>query len=68
VLPDGWFRCWAAMPYTGDTADLALALLGVHAAVIYAGSSSAGVLIWGVQFEPGDRPRGYAGKESHAAQ
>jgi hypothetical protein len=68
ALPDGWFRCWAAMPYSGATAAFNFSLLGMHAAFTYAGNSSAGLLIWGVQFEPGDRPRGYVGAESHAAQ
>jgi hypothetical protein len=68
ALPDGWFRCWAATPYSGATAALNVALLGMHGAVAYRGSSSAGLLIWGVQFEPGERPRGYAGAESHAGQ
>lgn len=68
VLPDGWFRCWAAMPYFGDTAVFNIAMLGMHAAVEYRGSSSAGLLIWGTQFEPGVRPRGYAGAESRTPQ
>jgi hypothetical protein len=68
ALPDGWFRLWAAMPYSGDAAGLNFALLREHGAVAYRGSSSAGLLIWGVQFEAGDRPRGYAGTQARAAQ
>jgi hypothetical protein len=70
ALPDGWFRCWAAMPYSGDTAVFNVALLGSHAAQVYRGRGWgwAGILIWGVQFEPGDRPRGYAGAASRTAQ
>jgi hypothetical protein len=68
ALPDGWFRLWAAMPYSGDTAGLNFTLLREHGAVAYRGSSSAGLLIWGVQFEPGDRPSGYAGTQTRAAQ
>jgi hypothetical protein len=68
ALPGGWFRCWAAMPYSGDTAVFNFALLGWQSAATYRGNESAGLLIWGVQFELGDRPRGYAGAEKRAAQ
>jgi hypothetical protein len=60
ALPGGWFRCWAAMPYSDDTAVFNFALLGWQSPIIYKGDKSAGLLIWGVQFEPGNRPRGYA--------
>ena len=60
ALPDGWFRCWAAMPYSTDVAVFNFALLGWQSAIIYKGDKSVGLLIWGVQFEPGNRPRGYA--------
>jgi hypothetical protein len=67
-LPDGWIRCWAALPYSGDTAVFDLALMTRHAALIYRGDSSVALLIWGVQFEPGNRPNAYAGAKGGAAQ
>jgi hypothetical protein len=59
-LPDGWFRVWAAMPYASDAAVFNFALLGNQGAPKYTGSRGAGLLIWGVQFEPASRPGGYA--------
>jgi hypothetical protein len=61
ALPDGWFRCWAAMPFSGDTAVFNFALLDRRSMLSRLRFGSGGLLIWGVQFEPGDRPRGYAG-------
>jgi hypothetical protein len=68
ALPDGWYRCWAAMPYSSDTAVFNFALLGRGGVFTRRSFGLGGLLIWGVQFEPGDRPRGYAGAQSRAAQ
>lgn len=59
-LPDGWLRCWVAMPYTGDAIVFNIALMNNQVAVEYPGDTNAAVLAWGVQLEPGDRPRGYS--------
>jgi hypothetical protein len=58
-LPDGWFRCWAAMPYATDAVVFNFGLT-TASGVSYFGNSGAGLLIWGVQLEPGDHPGGYA--------
>jgi hypothetical protein len=58
-LPDGWFRCWAAMPYDTNLATFNFALITARKP-IYQGNGGAALLIWGVQFEPGDHPGGYA--------
>jgi hypothetical protein len=60
ALPDGWYRCWAAMNYARETAVFNFRPLDAHGAPSYAGRRSTGLFIWGVQFEPGERPRGYA--------
>jgi hypothetical protein len=60
-LPNGWYRCWAAMPYAKDKAVFAFALMRADGEVVsYKGDRQAGLLIWGVQFEPGDHPGGYS--------
>ena len=59
-LPDGWFRCWAAMPYATDHAVFNFGLISASGAASYAGNGQGGLLVWGVQVEPGDRPGGYA--------
>jgi hypothetical protein len=66
-LPDGWFRCWVAMPYSSDKAVFNFALMNTHAARTHRGNNSIGVLIWGVQFEPGARARAYAASQGGAA-
>lgn len=68
-LPDGWYRCWAAMPFATGTAVFNFALLAEDGAGTYPGNGRSGLLIWGVQFEPGDdRPRGYFDGERRAKQ
>jgi hypothetical protein len=67
ALPDGWSRCWAAMPYSRPTAVFNVRPLDAHGAPSYPGRRSAGLMIWGVQFEPGERPRGYADAAHSAA-
>ena len=59
-LPDGWLRIWAAMPYTGDEAVFDIALMDDKGEVMYAGVANEGVLVWGVQFEPGNGRREYS--------
>ena len=59
-LPGGWFRCWAAMPYATDTAAFDFFLIGTDGATTYPGDPKSGLSIWGVQFEPGDAPKGYS--------
>jgi hypothetical protein len=61
-LPDGWLRCWAAMPYATNEAVFNFALI-IASGTSYGGSGGSGLLIWGVQFEPGSRPGGYAAAE-----
>jgi hypothetical protein len=60
ALPDGWYRCWAGMPYATDAAVFNFALLRDDGANSYAGDGHSGLLIWGVQFERGDRLTGYS--------
>jgi hypothetical protein len=50
-LPDGWFRCWATMPYATNQAVFNFALI-TAGRVSYWGSSGSGLFIWGVHFEP----------------
>jgi hypothetical protein len=60
-LPNGWFRCWAVMPYATGAAVFNFGLLNGRLDGIYGGDGRSGLLIWGVQFEPGqDGPGGYA--------
>jgi hypothetical protein len=68
ALPDGWLRCWAAMPYSSDNAVFDFALMSRHAERVYKGNSATGLLIWGVQLEPGDGPRAYAAAQGSAAR
>ena len=67
-LPGGWLRCWAAMRYVGDTVVFNFALLAADQAVEYIGDGTSGLYVWGVQFEPGKRPKGYSRDQVHAGQ
>lgn len=60
-LPKGWYRCWVAMPYTSEAVAFSFDLLTEDGSVTHFGDSNAGILVWGIQFEPGSRPIGYAG-------
>jgi hypothetical protein len=60
VLPDGWYRCWATMLYASETVTFNFSLMVDDEAIFYSGDSHDGLLVWGIQFEPGSRPRGYA--------
>ena len=57
---DGWYRCWAAMPYDRPNVVLAINLRNWNGATQYQGNGHSGALIWGAQFEPGKRPSPYA--------
>jgi hypothetical protein len=67
-LPNGWYRCWAAMPYASDMALVTFDLLMANGELVsYEGDPQAGLLIWGVEFEPGDHPSGYSFQKAHSA-
>jgi peptidoglycan/LPS O-acetylase OafA/YrhL len=57
--PNGWFRCWAAMPLATDQAVFNLTILGKDGGANYSGDGKSGLLIWGAQLEPGRRPTNY---------
>lgn len=57
-LPGGWFRCWAAMPYSGDVAVFNLTLANGDA-LAYPGKAGSGILVWGAKFEQGTQPTLY---------
>jgi hypothetical protein len=60
VEDNGWIRCWAAMPFDSDQAVYTFGLLGPpNGAIQYKGDGRSGLLIWGAQLEPGDRPGTY---------
>jgi hypothetical protein len=61
ALPDGWFRCWAAMPFETDRAAFSLTLLNAHRKRRYVGNGHSGLFIWGMQFERGGTISGYFG-------
>lgn len=67
-LPGGWLRCWVAMPYVDDTAVFNFALLAADQANQYTGDGTSGLYVWGVQFEPGERPKGYSRDQVHAGR
>jgi hypothetical protein len=57
---NGWVRCWAAMPFDSDHAVYTFGLLGPpDGAPVYKGNGRSGLLIWGSQLEPADRPGSY---------
>lgn len=61
-LPGGWYRCSATMRYNARTATFNFSVMTEPFEVIYSGNSKSGLLMWGVQFEPGNQPRGYSDK------
>ena len=67
-MPDGWYRCWVAMPYVSKTEGFNFSLVDRTRQVLYRGYGDEGLLIWGAQFEPGSEPRGYVGPEKAATQ
>lgn len=56
---DGWYRCWAAMPFDLPTAVLAVELRNQIGVFPYQGDGASGLLIWGAQFEPNVKPGTY---------
>ena len=58
-LADGWLRVWAVMPFASDRAVVDLALLSPRGEPRYPGDGKAGLLIWGLQVEPGTVPSVY---------
>jgi hypothetical protein len=56
ALPNGWFRCWASMPFASDIAVFNFALMDNANATSYAGTSGSGLLIADVQFNVGGPP------------
>jgi len=60
ALPDGWYRCWAGMPYATDSAVLIFSLLDNAGEGSYWGDDRSGLLIWGLQLEQGSRVTGYS--------
>ena len=66
-LPDHWLRCWAAMPYDTDSAVFDLSLMDNQVAVLYPGNPNDAVLAWGVQLEPGERPKAFSSNGEQTA-
>jgi hypothetical protein len=62
LLPDGWFRCWAVMPYATKKAVFNFTLLNAKGRWRYLGNGFSGLFIWGVQFERGSRATGYSSR------
>jgi peptidoglycan/LPS O-acetylase OafA/YrhL len=58
-LADGWSRVWAVMPFASDRAVVDIALLNAGGESRYPGGGKTGLLIWGLQFEPGTVPSVY---------
>jgi hypothetical protein len=56
---DGWYRCWAAMPYDLSTVVLNIELRSKDGVAGYQGDGQSGAVIWGPQFETGDKPTRY---------
>ncbi len=56
---NGWYRCWAAMPFTQAGVVLGIELRDRNGVVQYQGDGHSGELIWGAQFEVGSRPTAY---------
>ena len=59
-LPDGWFRCWAAMPFASAAPAFDIALVDDRGAGQYDGKPGQGVLVWGPQFENSDHATSYS--------
>ena len=53
---NGWFRCWAAMPFSLASSILVIELRGQDGKFPYRGDGHSGMLIWGAQFERSSRP------------
>jgi hypothetical protein len=55
---NGWYRCWAAMPFDDRNASVVIEL-DQNGTFPYRGDGHSGELIWGAQFEVGGRPTAY---------
>lgn len=66
-LPDGWFRCWATMPYTSSSVVFDIWLVRPDGNNLYSGDGRSGLLAWGLQFEAGTTPSGYS-SSAHPAE
>ena len=55
---NGWYRCWAAMPFDDRNASVVIEL-DQNGTFPYQGDGHSGELIWGAQFELGSRPTAY---------
>ena len=56
---NGWFRCWAAMPFSLASTVLVIELRAQDGKFPYRGDGHSGMLIWGAQFERSNRPSPY---------
>jgi hypothetical protein len=56
---NGWYRCWATMPYATDSVGFNFSLMDAAGSMSYTGDGHSGLLIWGVQFEQGSQPSRY---------
>jgi hypothetical protein len=56
---NGWYRCWAAMPFPLPNVVLSIELRDKNGTLPYQGDGHSGELIWGAQFERGSRPSAY---------
>jgi hypothetical protein len=58
-LPNGWYRCWAAMPFATNFIGVGIGLLDRDQLGNFASDGQSGLWLWGAQFAPGERPGGY---------
>jgi hypothetical protein len=56
LLPDGWFRCWAAMSFGGKAAALDIGLMKGPRVARYRGDGKSGAMLDGVQLWARRRP------------
>lgn len=50
----GWARVWATITVGSDRASIAADLVNPDVGAVYAGDGNSGLLIWGMQLQPGD--------------
>jgi hypothetical protein len=56
---NGWFRCWAVMPFNLASTVAVIQIRDRAGSIDYQGDGRSGVQIWGAQFEQGNRPTKY---------